>query len=568
MKVKYLIYLFTFVIMLSFTLFVFNALRRANTTYIQNENNLYKLKQAKAVSEAFQAALSAHRLKKLSQINNTITEAQWRDADELAHNKIASVKSHVEHENSQFQSVNQKFTLLSMIGLMEKLLDNDIRQILQGNNAATAHLFNINSAYYIRQADKNFYQYSYDPQLFNAESLLFIESISINNLLTLSLTELIDQIIDVNLSSLERKDAYLKAIQLTGVIKSLNTRLTFIEQTYDDPKISSLVDNIQKYISTEQVNNISQDLAQAIDLNESYNADFIYQYIDALNHLSQQLYQRSFDLQIASAQNKLYHSQITIYGLLSLTGLIILFILLPLLIFCSRMTRWLTKTHNNILRLSKGDINIDNNEMFYSKELVAINDAVTQLKQYNQVKLALEQEKHQLIKDLELSSFFDPLTNIYNRRKFFIEYNLLSASSYPHAFCLIDIDNFKRLNDTYGHDIGDRVLVMFTERLGNHFRASDIFCRYGGEEFAVLLNPCSLEEASRLMNQLREMTQQLCLELPTGKRVRFTISCGIAAVNNSEALALAIKQADEALYYCKKSGRNRVSIYTSHGFIP
>ncbi|KEY57335.1 GGDEF domain-containing protein [Serratia sp. DD3] len=568
MKVKYLIYLFTFAIMLSFSLFVFNALRIANTHYVQNESNLYKLQRTKDISEAFQAVLSAHRLKRLSQINQTITEAQWRDADEQAHDKIAIMKSHAEHKNQNFQSVNQKFTLLSMISLLEKLLDNDVQQILQSNNPATAHLFNINSAYYIVQANKAFYQYSYDPQMINAESLLFIESISFNNLLTLSLTELIDQIIDVNLSSLERKDAYLKAIQLTGVIKSLNTRLTFIEQTYNDPKISSLVDSIKKHISSDQLNYISQGLYQAIDLNSSYNADSIYQYINEINQLSQPLYQRSFELQIAATQNKLYHSQTTIYGLIALTGLIILFVLLPLLIFCSRITRWLTKTHNNILRLSKGDTSIDNNEVFYSQELVAINDAVTQLKQYNQVKLALEQEKHQLIKDLELSSFFDPLTNIYNRRKFFIEYNLLPANSYPHTFCLIDIDKFKRLNDTYGHDIGDRVLVMFAELLRNHFRASDIFCRYGGEEFAVLLNRCSQEEASRLMNQLRELAEQLCLELPTGKRVRFTISCGIASVNNIEGLASAIKQADEALYYCKKSGRNRVSIYTSQGFIP
>ncbi|WP_431222924.1 GGDEF domain-containing protein [Serratia sp. L9] len=566
MQVKYLIYFFTFAIMLSFGVFISNELVEAQNSYTQSQENLYKISRAKEVSEAFQATLLAHRLKRLSLVSKSVTENQWKIADEQARRKIAIVQSHVGSEISLRQGVRQKFAILSMINLMEKLLDNDSRQLSQVNDANT-NLFNINSAYYIVQTTRTFYRYTYDTRMIDADSFLFLESIRLNNRLNMSVTELIDQIIDVNLDGVGRQDAYLKAIQLTGVLNSLSTRLAFMKLAYSDPQISALVGQLQQSISSERIDSISEGLYRAITQNTGYNSDFIYDYIKELSQLSQQLYQRSFELEIAASEAKMYDSQTAIYGMISLGWLITLFILLPSLIFCSNISRWLTKTHNNILRLSKGDLNIDNNETFYSKELIAINDAITQLKQYNQVKIALENEKHVLIKELEASSFLDPLTNIYNRRKFFLECEMLAANTYPQAFCLIDIDNFKRLNDTYGHDIGDRVLVMFAQLLRNTFRSSDIFCRYGGEEFALLLGHCTLENARSVMENLREETRQLCLELVNGKRVRFTISCGIAAVVSLEELHPAIKKADEALYYCKKSGKDKVSIYTPTGFI-
>ncbi|HGM5488743.1 TPA: GGDEF domain-containing protein [Serratia fonticola] len=566
MKVKYLIYFFTFAIMLSFAVFIANGLFKAQASYAQSLENLYKVGRTKEIAEAFQATLLAHRLKRLGLVDKSVTEAEWQSADKQAREKIAQVKSHVNNGLAQQLGIRQKIAILSMIDWMERLLDNDSLQVSQVNGASS-NLFNINSAYYIVQTTKAFYRYTYDTRLINADSFLFLEAIRLNNRLNMSLTELIDQIIDVNLNSVERKDSYLKAIQLTGVLNPLGTRLAFLKLAYNDPQISELVDEMLRSISSARISSISDGLYQAINHNSVYNIDLITGYIEEMDRLSQRLYERSFELEMAASQAKMYDSQTAIYGMISLGGLITLFILLPSLSFCSNITRWLTKTHKNILRLSKGDMDIDENEPFYSKELIAISDAITQLKHYNQVKIALENEKQQLIKELEVSSFFDPLTNIYNRRKFFLECEMLAQSSYPQAFCLIDIDNFKRLNDTYGHDIGDRVLVMFAQSLTDTFRSSDIFCRYGGEEFALLLGHCSLENARSMMEALREQTQQMCLELLNGKRVRFTISCGIAAVSNPAQLHPAIKQADEALYFCKKSGRNRVSIYTPTGFI-
>ncbi|WP_269933885.1 GGDEF domain-containing protein [Serratia liquefaciens] len=566
MKVKYLIYFFTFALMSSFALFISDELAEANTDYRDNRLNLYKITRAKEISAAFQATLLAHRLKRLSLVDPHITPQQWQDADRVAREKIAQFRPHLDSKISQQLGIRQKIAALSMLNLMEQLLNNDNLQLSHVNDV-NANLFNINSAYYISQASKSYYRYSYDNRMVDADSFLFLEAMRLNNRLNMSVTELIDQVIDVNTNQRERKDAYLKAVQLTGVLSALNSRLIFMKLTYNDVQTTALVNEILAQLSANQTRFISEGLYNAINTHTPYPADSIYQYVKNLSELSQRLYQRTFEMEITASKHKIYHSQTAIYGMISLAGLIALFIFLPTLVYCSNISRWLTKTHNNILRLSRGNMNIDRNEVFYAQELMAISDAIKQLKQYQLVKVTLENEKHLLIKELEASSFLDPLTNIYNRRKFFLECESLAAGSYPLAFCLIDIDNFKSLNDTYGHHVGDLVLVAFGKLLQSTFRSSDIFCRYGGEEFAVILGNCTLENAREVMSQLRERTHRFSLTLTDGQNVRFTTSCGIAQVRDIRLLPTAIKQADEALYFCKKNGKDRIGIHTQNGFI-
>lgn len=566
MKIKYAIYFFTLCLMISFSLFIVDELLEAHNDYRDNQFNLYKIERAKEISEAFQASLQAHRLKRLSLIDPQITRAHCLAADRAARENIAPIRQHLDSEVSKRLGVQQKIAALSMIGLMEQLLDNDNLQLAQGNNA-NANLFNLNSAYYISQTSKSYYRYTYDTRIADADSFMLLESIRLNNRLNMALTELNDQIIDVNISPFERKDAYLKSIQLTGVLNALSTRLIFMKINYDDAQITDIVNQLLALVSTERLQQITHGLYTAIDTGKSYPTALISQYVNELSERSQALYQRSFELETLASRHKIYDSQTTIYGMISLAGLAVLLFILPALVFCANINRWLTKTHNNIVRLSRGEMDIDRNDAFYSRELIAISDAIQQLRQYQLDKVSLESEKQRLIKELETSSFLDPLTNIYNRRKFFLECRLLGDGSYPQAFCLIDIDNFKHLNDSYGHDVGDRVLVEFGHLLQRAFRASDIFCRYGGEEFAVLLGGCSVDNAREIMEQLRARTHRLALNLADGRQVRFTISCGIAPVNAFSALQGAIKRADEALYFCKNNGKDRVSAHTQAGFI-
>ncbi|MGQ8773635.1 GGDEF domain-containing protein [Serratia sp. NA_112.1] len=566
MKVKYLIYFFTFALMSSFALFISDELLEANTDYRDNQLNLYKITRAKEISEAFQATLLAHRLKRLSLIDPEITPQQWQDADRLARVKIARFRPHLDSAISQQLGIRQKIAALSMLSLMEQLLNNDNLQLSHITDI-NANLFNINSAYYISQASKSYYRYSYDNRMVDADSFLFLEAVRLNNRLNLSVTELVDQVIDVNTNPLERKVAYLKAVQLTGVLRALSTRLIFMKLTYNDVQTTLLVNEALEHLSPQQISRITTELYTAVDTHTAYPTESIRQYVRNLSELSQRLFQRSFELEVTAYQHQIYGSQTAIYGMISLAGLIALFIFLPTLVYCSNISRWLTKTHNNILRLSRGNMNIDRNEVFYGQELMAISDAIKQLKQYQMEKVTLENEKHLLIKELEASSFLDPLTNIYNRRKFFRECESLAASSYPLAFCLIDIDNFKNINDSYGHHVGDLVLVAFGKLLQSTFRSSDIFCRYGGEEFAVILRHCTLENAREVMSKLRERTHQLTLTIADGQNVRFTTSSGIAQVRDIRLLPMAIKQADEALYFSKNNGKDRIGIHTPSGFI-
>ena len=120
---------------------------------------------------------------------------------------------------------------------------------------------------------------------------------------------------------------------------------------------------------------------------------------------------------------------------------------------------------------------------------------------------------------------------------------------------MIDLDKFKDVNDTHGHDVGDSVLKLFVEEIKNNIRESDIFIRYGGEEFVLLLPNTDLENAKVITEKLRKVIED-CNQI---NFLRFTISIGVAAfIASEDNLESILKKADEALYEAKNSGRNRV----------
>ena len=129
---------------------------------------------------------------------------------------------------------------------------------------------------------------------------------------------------------------------------------------------------------------------------------------------------------------------------------------------------------------------------------------------------------------------------------------------------VIDIDFFKRINDSYGHDVGDQTLVHLARILRPSFRASDILGRLGGEEFAVLLAGAETLVSVELMNHFRETLAATPLILDGGESLHFTISIGVASLQQAEkaktSIAALSKAADTALYEAKRSGRNRVCL--------
>jgi two-component system, cell cycle response regulator len=158
----------------------------------------------------------------------------------------------------------------------------------------------------------------------------------------------------------------------------------------------------------------------------------------------------------------------------------------------------------------------------------------------------------------------DPLTGLNNRR--FLENHLATmienarARRAPLSLMILDIDHFKRVNDTYGHDRGDEVLKGFADRLRAIIRGGDLLCRLGGEEFVIVMPNVSLEIAGKIAERARIAIQQEPIAVDkTGEGIAITVSIGLAERGPSGDADSLYRRADRALYRSKTEGRNRVS---------
>jgi diguanylate cyclase (GGDEF)-like protein len=163
------------------------------------------------------------------------------------------------------------------------------------------------------------------------------------------------------------------------------------------------------------------------------------------------------------------------------------------------------------------------------------------------------------VRDLHKHSFSDPLTNLLNRRSFDqhleLEFARASRAGTPLSLLMADIDHFKAFNDRHGHAAGDEAIKLVARHLREGVRQGDVVCRYGGEEFAIILPGATCEEASRVAETLRASLDSRRL---AGDAI--TLSIG-AACSLGEPFASAtelFQTADEALYAAKAAGRNRV----------
>lgn len=158
----------------------------------------------------------------------------------------------------------------------------------------------------------------------------------------------------------------------------------------------------------------------------------------------------------------------------------------------------------------------------------------------------------------EVAASTDALTGIANRLKFntILEQQIALAKRYKESFSLIlyDIDDFKRVNDTYGHHIGDEVLVSLTNSVSRNIRESDTFARWGGEEFAIILPQTSQIEAVELANKIRENIEKLRF----GEGFKLTCSFGVKEYNKVISSDVFIQETDILLYKAKTNGKNRV----------
>ena len=158
----------------------------------------------------------------------------------------------------------------------------------------------------------------------------------------------------------------------------------------------------------------------------------------------------------------------------------------------------------------------------------------------------------------------DALTGLNNRRYLDNHLSALFKRSMtrgrPLSMVITDIDRFKTVNDTYGHDAGDQVLKEFASRIRSTVRGADLACRYGGEEFVVVMPDTSADVAAGIAERLRAAVETIPFTLrDTGQILHVTASFGISSrIDTVESADQLFKQADEALYAAKRSGRNKV----------
>lgn len=172
-----------------------------------------------------------------------------------------------------------------------------------------------------------------------------------------------------------------------------------------------------------------------------------------------------------------------------------------------------------------------------------------QLKElYGKINKLEDKELKKLVSELIEELKKDELTSTYNRR-------VLDDNIKYDIIAICDIDNFKDINDIYGHSTGDKVLMLIADRLKSMIRNDDIVCRYGGDEFVIIFRNCSSEDVINRINEIKENI------LDKNVVPNVTISFGITEYEHNKFLTQAINEADMALYNSKREGKNKITNY-------
>ncbi|NLJ79362.1 MAG: GGDEF domain-containing protein, partial [Tissierellia bacterium] len=191
----------------------------------------------------------------------------------------------------------------------------------------------------------------------------------------------------------------------------------------------------------------------------------------------------------------------------------------------------------------------------------SFNDMIVRLNRMMVSRMELMEEIDRRIeaeKKLQRLSATDELTQLYNRRAFNSYGDRVINYSKRHdemlSIVMIDIDYFKRVNDKYGHNVGDMVLIRLADILSQNVRENDILYRWGGEEFIILMPDTEVEEAHKIAERLR----RIVAETRFTQDIHITISIGVTQLGDMDIFDKLIERVDKALYKAKESGRNNV----------
>ncbi|NPA03674.1 MAG: diguanylate cyclase [Epsilonproteobacteria bacterium] len=235
-------------------------------------------------------------------------------------------------------------------------------------------------------------------------------------------------------------------------------------------------------------------------------------------------------------------------------------------------------TKNSFTALDQFQHNITSHDLYLQESISALDDLdrkrikrlrlkIAKLEEENRrLKEFLEENRQRLAlieerfreqkKEVEL----DPLTGVYNRRSFEKDIKRLEESKLPYSLLISDIDNFKQINDTYGHQAGDKVLQQVGEIFTKYVRKDTKTYRYGGEEFVILLLNGDKRAAQVVGERLRGVIENHEVKVDENTSIKFTASFGGTQKEEGESFQKVLERADKALYEAKKLGKNRVVI--------
>lgn len=183
-----------------------------------------------------------------------------------------------------------------------------------------------------------------------------------------------------------------------------------------------------------------------------------------------------------------------------------------------------------------------------------------EIKKLNKKRLKINNKALQKNHELQIRAKLDALTGAMNKGSFneIIGYKIIEAKHFksPLSIIIFDVDHFKKINDTYGHPVGDKVLAELATVIRKNIRKSEIFVRWGGEEFIILLQNTSLYNATMVAEKLRKAVENH--NFPHVKNI--TCSFGVTSLKENDTIESFIKRADQALYNAKENGRNRVEV--------
>ncbi len=176
---------------------------------------------------------------------------------------------------------------------------------------------------------------------------------------------------------------------------------------------------------------------------------------------------------------------------------------------------------------------------------------------------SLARNIQKIARQLSVNLSTDPLTGIYNRlyfsKKFEEEIERAKRTGRPLSFVIFDLDDFKKINDTYGHVAGDLVLKNFAKSVSSTVRSLDTFARIGGEEFGLILPETDLKTAVQIVERIRKRLKDVYVP-EIDKKVKITFSAGVAGYRNGDNMDSLFHRADVALYRAKQKGKNRIEV--------